>query len=261
MIVFTTAYKDIDRSKWPDFARSNDEYLFYFLNLARNIKYKLVVYLAAKTIQRFKDVPENVIFVDEAEVPTFFEEFMEIETQIMNSEEYLSKVPLHRRMFPEHKYAKYTLVNHSKINYISHTMDKILPGADFYAWIDFGCVRAREHLPENIGPLSNKIIFQCLTTHGETLTEEEMIQSGIVYIAGSQFIVHHSLVKQFHDLYRTKLLEWHQRFICDDDQSLVYQLYIKHPELFQLRCYPKWFHLFYTLRAPSTIYIRDPPNP
>ena len=48
-IIFTTAFKDINRGTWPVIGpagrRSNQHYIDCFLSLTNNIKYKLIVYV------------------------------------------------------------------------------------------------------------------------------------------------------------------------------------------------------------------------
>ena len=39
-ILFISAFKDIDRSNWQHYKRSTKLYISYFMNIAKNIKYK-----------------------------------------------------------------------------------------------------------------------------------------------------------------------------------------------------------------------------
>ena len=40
-IIFTTAYKDINRKNWDHYKATNEYYINYFNTLVDNIKYKL----------------------------------------------------------------------------------------------------------------------------------------------------------------------------------------------------------------------------
>ena len=63
-------------------------------------------------------------------------------------------------------------------------------------------------------------------------------------MAGSQFVVHRDLVEPFASLYEAKIVEWHQKGICDDDQNLVLQVYFDNRALFELFPSDEWFSLF-----------------
>ena len=52
------------------------------------------------------------------------------------------------------------------------------------------------------------------------------------------------LVDIYHSNYENKLNFWHSNNICDDDESMVLQLYFDNPELFHIIIDKKWFTLF-----------------
>ena len=78
----------------------------------------------------------------------------------------------------------------------------------------------------------------------EKIDVNTMLWSYNIYLKGSQFIVHTSLVNIFEKLYENKLVEWSKFIVCDDDQTLVLQIYYDNRGLFQLIQDNEWFSLF-----------------
>lgn len=245
-----TAYKDIKRSNWSNYSRTNNEYFISFLNLTQYIDFNLVVYLEEdiyRELSKFK-FNSNIIFKNLNNVNTFFDKYLQTEKLIMNSECYKNKIPYSRKTNPEHIYAEYNLINHSKINFISNT--KKIFNYDFFAWIDFGYVRDLTTIPVkkniNVSLLPEKIIYHYLKYPdlNNIVNPNAMLKSEDIYLTGSSFIVPNSLVENFEMLYENKINVFHNDYICDDDQNLVLQLYYDKPELFHIIYNEKWFSLF-----------------
>ena len=249
-ILFVTAYKDIRRHNWEITPRSVNTYIDSFNRLAQNINYRLVVFLDhndSNVINRIdKNIIEknNVSIIDLNLVNTFYNKYIHIENQIINSQEYKDKIPSDRKGAPEHIYAEYDLVNHSKINYVTYCKN-IYRSYKYYSWIDFG-IKDINNIPTNINfsKLTDKITYLSLKTPSNHLSSNEMLKTHDIYIAGSQFIVHHDLVDKFEKIYEEQLIEWHEQNICDDDQNCVYQIYFKYTNLFELIFDNNWFTLF-----------------
>ena len=94
-----------------------------------------------------------MIFKDMNDVDTFYDKYIDIDTEIINSDEYKSKIPSHRKNNPEHCQTGYNLINNSKICFIKHTK-KYFSNYKFYSWIDFiyfsntmFCWRTIKHYP------------------------------------------------------------------------------------------------------------------
>jgi len=250
-IIFVTAFKDIGRINWKDYKRTNDEYFNNFYNLAKNIKYKLIVYVETyikNQLEKRFSFNDNIIFKDFNEVEdTFFNKCMIEEKKIMSSSIYQKKIPLSRKLKnPEHIYAEYTLINHSKINFLTHSK-KNNPNYIFYAWIDFGYLRDINNVPKDIDilKLPNKIIYHALKIPPKNrISPNAMLASEEVYLTGSSYIVHNSLVEKFELMHEYKILKWQLNYIADDDQNLILQIYFDNPELFHLIQYEEWFSLY-----------------
>lgn len=269
-IIFVTAFKDINRDKWEHYSLSARRYIDYFYTLSDNISYKLIVYLEDNIkhiVIKNKQFRENIIFEDFNKVNTFFNNFIEDDIKIISSKEYKDKIPYNRKHLPEHLYSEYNLINHSKINFISHTK-KLYPNYLFYAWIDFGRMNeSLNNIPRDIDinliP-KNKISYHCVNEPPlNKITSNDMLKSNFVFFLGSSFIVPNNLVDLFELLWRKKIIEWQKNNITDDDQNLVLQIYFDNIDLFNKIKYDKWYGMYNTLINKNTIFVqiasyRDP---
>lgn len=250
-ILFVTAYKDIGRDKWLSIPRTTQSYCDAFYKYASRIKYNIIVFVD-ENIKKFLEtnykIASNIHFHDISMYNSFYNKYINVENQIINSNVYKKKIPLDRQGCPEHLYAEYNLINHSKINYVSHAK-KLFKDYRYYSWIDFGL-----RLPEdsniynkiNIAKIPPKIIYQHVSSNlplhkmyvlpkKEDMTNpENMLSSSSIYFAGSIFIIHTDLVFEYEILYDLKLREFQSKNIVDDDQSVVLQIYLDNNEIFSM---------------------------
>ena len=248
-IIFSTAFQSINRDNWSSFNRKIEEYINYFLSLSQNILYKLIVYLDDNmfdVISKY-DLKSNIVLYKISHVKTFYNDFIENERIMINSKEYKRKLVPHRLNNPEHWSAEYNFVNHNKINYVSHTK-KLYPIYEYYAWIDFGCIRNNiNDIPKNINfkKLHKKISYLALNKiPNEKISAEDMLKRDDIYFAGAQFIIHTTLVETYEKLYRNLLETWKKEIICDDDQNAILQIYFDNKNLFELFYSNEWISLF-----------------
>lgn len=235
-------FKNIGRDNWKSFSRTEQDYLDNFRNLVENIEYPLVVYVEnyiLKKIVALESVKlrSNILLIDSSTIKTYLDTHLESEKQIMNSETYKQKIPKERKRCPEHIIPEYTLINHSKIQFLSHTQ-KIIPGYNHYAWIDFGWVLngALETLPKNIdlSKLGNKIILNNIDPLPKhNISAEDMLSIHKIYFAGGSFIVPAHLIETLQNAYTKKLEEWKMKGVADDDQNLFYQLWVDNKDMFE----------------------------
>lgn len=265
-ILFITAFKDIGRSTWNHWQRSNDEYLGYFHHLATNIDYTLVVFVdnAIETeLKRRYTFRSNIVFVDINRVKTFYDDYLPTQQSIVNSETYRAKIPDERRNNPEHVFAEYNLINHSKFNFVSYAK-KQNPEYDFYSWIDFGFTRSKdENVPVNIDTSllpTDRITYQLDEQPTTRIDPNDMLKSNTIYFMGSSNIIPNSLVEQFEDIYRTKIEELQQMWVVDDDQNVLLQIYYDYNRLFNTFVNRKWFS-FYTRFRMTNRYRFDEKRP
>jgi hypothetical protein len=247
-IIFITSYRDIGRDKWTHMKRTNQNYYDWFNVLALNIKYKLVVFIDDYTKNKLLEVNsynDNIEFRDLNEVNTFYDKYLLIEENIINSDIYKSKI--NNNIRPETWNAAYNLVNHSKINYVAYTK-KLYTSYTFYSWIDFGYTRESPTLvPQNLiieKIPKYKIILEYFKLPINRVNDEELLQINDTLFKASSFIIHTDLVEYTENKYNEKLEYWHINYICDDDESLLLQLYYDNPDKFYLIQDARWFSLY-----------------
>ena len=162
-ITYVTAYLDIGRGKWNRFGRSFDTYLDHFLPLIELIK---------KDNEEKSSISELILYIDEKyfekiilnckEILNFCTlikinlDFMkgkilwnrlEKERSILQSEEY--KIRFHHRLhFPENSIAEYTLINHSKIDFVCDAIQRT--NSDYFCWMDFGYFQDKNRIPSSL---------------------------------------------------------------------------------------------------------------
>jgi hypothetical protein len=252
--LFITALKDIGREKWGEnkinHERKLDTYIEYFVNLANNIEYNLLVYLendVKEYILSKYQFKENIRFMEMEKVYTFYDKYLEEEEAIMNSQIYKNKIPDTRKTFPEHCCAKYNAIVHSKVNFVADAK-RCVPDYKFYVWIDFGFTRDLSVVPKNINlqkvPI-NKITIQIVNkVPYERPNPNYMLSSFNDYLATSSFVIPSVFVEVYEKLYEKKLLEFQNNYIVDDDQGIANQLYYDNPSMFNLILDTCWFKMY-----------------
>lgn len=194
-----------------------------------------------------QQVPSSLFvnYTDLDSVSTFLSKFEDLEQSFIDSEEYKRSVPEQRRLNPEHNYAAYNLINHSKINFIA-AAKKMYPMYDYYMWTDFGCPDyPTEELNVSAVCPKNKVTYGVLTMPpAQRKSIREMLSNNDIYFMGSQFIVHTNAVHLYETMYLAQLRKFHEERVSDDDQNVVYQMTHTYPYLFNLAFVQEWFCLF-----------------
>lgn len=244
-IMFVSAFKDIGRDSWNAFKQSTDEYLRRFDLLSSNLSYPMVIYVEDSMRHLVKMRPGLIIMSLEG-VNTFLKEYESIETAIITSSEYQSLIPLRRKSNPEHLYASYNLINHSKVNFVQNT-SRLFSEFDHYIWINFGCIYNVANVPLRIDTkkLPRRVMYHGLDPLPKREVDPlEMLRTDNVYIMGSMFAVHRDWIDRYVRVYRQELERWHSLNVSDDEQNMVYQLVTKYPDMFEVVKGREWFTLF-----------------
>lgn len=254
--LFITAYKDIGRRHWKAYERPQEKYITVFTKMAIEISkyYSLIVYCTEevknecitmlKNNYTLDSFPENVIFIPLESVNTFYDKYIETERSIMKSPEYNSWIPSDRKDNPEHKFAEYNLINHSKINFVADAK-KRFDTYDYYTWVDFGLndYPSKDLKVEEMCP-KGKVVYGLNSPLNHVIHPRHMLSSHVIYFMGSEFIVHRDAVELFEVEYE-KTLQWlHSENISDDDQNVVLQVFYKNQTMFHLIYIGEWFSMF-----------------
>jgi len=255
-IIFTTAFKDINRANWSSYNRGNTEYIKNFLKMCLMFRHPLVVYVEDEIYKTIKSIPlklsENIIFKDSKSVNTFYDRYVDREKEVMRDDKYRNKIPTDRRDNPEHLPLGYNAVMHNKVNFMSETVRQY-PDYEHYGWIDFGYLK--HFLTEKDLPLtldysklkSEQITFGVMESPplDRKFTPDEMLTIHAIFFHGASFIVPKGLMFSYEKLYEEKVLELYDTYVSDDDQNIVYQIWVDHPEIFQYFKMSSWMKLYY----------------
>lgn len=252
-ILFVTAFKELGRERWAHYARRTDEYFDYFANLVQTLPHPLTVFIEdglrarAQAVIDAAAAADRVTVRDHGAVDSFLTKYLERERAVMAAPEFRQLVA-HRRDCPETHNPEYTLVNHSKINFV-RAAQTAQPDFDFYAWVDFGmCRGASSAVPRlDVGGLPDKITYNTIAVPETRLDELRLLDSGAVFLTGDSFIVPAARVAPFEAAWEAKLLSWQARGLADDDQALVLQLFYDDPGQFALTVGGRWFMLYQML--------------
>lgn len=255
--LFITAYKDIGRSKWSAYQRDQSNYIHVFTKMALEISkhYTLLVYVSNEVKQQCEVelqkltgenvFPERVIFIALSSVPCFLDKYIDKEKDIIQSQAYKHCIPWDRKDNPEHCYAEYNLINHSKINFVADAKRRY-DTHEYYVWVDFGLkdYPSKELAIATVCP-KGKIVYGLLTPLPPYIVSpKQMLASHTIFFMGSEFVAHRDAVNAFESAFESTLCWLHEQNVSDDDQNVVLQVYFKYPHLFHCLQIGEWFSMF-----------------
>ncbi len=247
-----TAFLNLNRESWTSFSRKFDEYLYNFNNLYNFVKnnpktLELIVYIDISYSEKIQ--PANnitIVRINEQfmvnNIPCW--KRLKRETEIMNSDDY-KKITSHRTQFPENTIPRYTLINHSKIDFV--VFSEILTRCEQVCWCDFGY--CNDSTMENVNGTKfileneNKINFLLLNQFQEN---DRDIYNNIINpqerVVGGFFIGKMEVMKEYQKLYSKVLDMLDQMGLCTDDQEVVMECQFRNRKLFHfIHTNGKWF--------------------
>lgn len=247
-LCYVTAFLDIDRSNWKTFSRSIDDYFKAFENFfpifekALESNYFMVCFIDDKHFERIQNLnpPSNIIFIkiDEQYLDknSVLWSRLKEEENIINSKEYKNLVN-HRLQFPENNNAKYTLINHCKIDFVNLAIKHIK--SEYYCWVDFGYLSKKEKTPLemlDINKLNKEKINYTILNAIRDIDRNYLytLKYAPEKIGGFFFFGNCENMKKFQSLYHYVHLKFQNLNIVDDDQFMVLQCYFENPDLFEL---------------------------
>ena len=259
---YVTAFFDIGRSNWNHFNKSFEDYLSHFrpflslFSIEKNKNYdEMIVFIDEKyflILQKLiienksliKLIPINIHFLEEN---IYSWKQIHRERLIMDSP-YFKKMIDHRKKFPECNFAEYTIINHSKIDFICYVIEKNLSKKTIFSWVDFGFFSKIENIPTNLLDVTK---FNLDRINYSLINPINAIDFDINFtlkyapekIGGFFFLGTKFKMIEYQKLYH-KVLHFFQYIVCfcDDDQHLVLQCYYRNPNLFNLITNPLGWH-------------------
>ena len=257
-VPLVTMFYDIGRDSWKLHPRKVDEYIEAF-SVFLNYDYSMIIFIDSRYFDTLKSLVKNSKFPNSKKLISINEKWLndniwswsklERETEIMSSESYKKLLSQRISMnYPENVNPKYTILTHSKIDFVNYAIDNNFADGDFVGWVDFGYFQNKtswEYIPNNvvdISKLDQHKVNLCLV---HPLDERDKdIQYTLLnapekiaayFFAGDKFSI-----KQFQKLCHKWLENFQKIGIADDEQSLWLQCYYEMPEIFQLNVFGKW---------------------
>ena len=263
-ITIVTAFFDIGRGRLPKEKhgrilphyqhRSVDTYFEFFKNLAR-LKNDLVVYTTEDFANDVNEIRKSYGLEDRTKIvvmpsylPNGFESIREKVQEVMDSNEYISKI--NNPQLIEYWHPDYVLVNIFKSLYVTHAIESGFVSTDLTAWIDFGYCRDLETIP---APYEWKYDFDTDKIHFFNMRKIEperpindIIYTGDVYIQGCHIVAGSKMWSKLKELVFKNLGILLSHNLSDDDQTLLLMAYLTEPESFELRYNSPddWFRIF-----------------
>ncbi|MDB4413284.1 hypothetical protein N9189_02045 [Pirellulaceae bacterium] len=263
-ITYVSAFYDLGRDKWKTFPRTFEEYLKGFRPFIEMFSqppeeigmYNMVLFIDSKHIETLrKEIhPHTKITLIPIDSQFLWDNLpmwrtLSIEKYIMETQRF-KNIVAHRSMCPECYIPEYTLINHCKIDYICHLIDKCalykVSPSDYYCWVDFGYNMLPERIPERmLDPQKldpNKVNYTLINPI--TQSDRDILQTmshalekvGGFFFCGSSYIL-----KQYQTLYH-QVLTYYQNVLglADDDQALVLACFFHRPDMFAMHYTGKW---------------------
>lgn len=257
-LCYVSAFLDIGRSEWRTYKRTTENYIDCFMfnidmfleNIDIINNYEMIVYIDDKYYEILKTkiyekdfnnlLPIKLIPINENWLNNnlILWKRLEEEQKVMQKEEFKILLGNRKNLYPECWNAKYTLINHSKIDFVCHSI-KNYTNADYVCWFDFGYNETKERLPKRLIDISklseDKIIYIMVNP----IQEEDLNIYFTLYYAretfgGGFFVGKKHKLLEFQKLYHDIHLLLLKNNICDDDQGLLTQIYAERPNLFKL---------------------------
>lgn len=253
-----TFFYDIERENWKQFSRSSYDYINSF-NVMLEYNYEMVVFVDEKYYDIVKKNIENSKYPENKKIIPINEKWLEKniwswgklerEKEIMSSEYYMNLVQ-HRinNHYPENTNPKYTILTHSKIDFVNYVVDNNLTNCDIVSWVDFGYFQNKStpnFRPNNVLDLNkfdlNKINI-CLINDIDEYDKDIIytLKNSPEKIGAYFFLGDKNNMKKFQSLCHEWLVKYQELNISDDEQSLWLQCYFQNQDLFKKHVFGKW---------------------
>jgi len=258
-VIFVTAFKNLNRHNWEGFERTVDNYINYFENLTM-IPIRLICYC--------EDDVRNILHTKLKFVNTYpynseetFFRFIDKEKEVMNSVQFKNLVK--HRNDPETNKPGYNSATHNKVWFIKRTK-AMFPNYTHYAWIDFGYIRTKDNIPQQLDfthLLDNKILFSTMKQFQiDKLSNpiQACIDINSQTLIGGIYFCPKNMVDWYYQEYYKMVMNYYANNLVDDDQEIVKQLLRSHSHKFNLVATGAWFELLNTFKVPLAIDVVIP---
>lgn len=246
-----TFFFDIGRENWSLHPRCVQEYFDSFDILLR-YNNKIIVFIDDRYFEKIKESSFIKVFpinLDWLKDNIWAWQKIDREKEIINSENYKNLVKQRiEKNYPENINPLYTILTHSKIDFVNYAIDHEMIKSEYVGWVDFGYFHSKnteDFLPK--GPLKTEKL-DCEKINICLINQIEEKDKDIIYtlqnapekIGAYFFWGNKNNLKLFQNLCH-KWLDYFQSInIADDEQHLWLQCYFEQPDLFKLHIFNKW---------------------
>lgn len=258
-----TAFYDIGRARWESktFSRSNETYFAAFKNLLK-YAFNTIIFVDCRHRLMTEDLVASSPFPHTKQVIAIDERWLdqniwawsrlEREREIMDSPQYKSLIP--RRVaagYPENIKPEYTILVHSKIDFVNYAISSGMSDAGYFIWVDFGYLLDRimpAFAPHSkIDPtkfVKGKINLCSL---GSPLNERDRdmlytLRNAPAKLTGGVFGGDGNAMTRFQNLCHVWLEKFQHAGIADDEQALWIQCVFDRQSEFAIHAFPGWHH-------------------
>lgn len=249
MYTIVTGFFNIQRDKWSHYSRSLEKYKDNFRRIS-TIPDPMIIFVEKELYDFVLECRQ-----DKAEITTihiitiqdlyYYPYYQQIET-IMNSDDF--KKDLKNPICPEICSPLYDVIMWSKIDLVARVVKNNPYQTSHFVWLDFG-IHTHMFRDEMLlrplfnKPIPNKLKFLCLSfPEPADLKISTYYKSNNVRLAGTSFSgdAHHMLLLETH--VKTEVDRCLSQKVVDSDQAVFTQIYLQHPQLFDLH-YGDWAQL------------------
>jgi protein YibB len=268
-ITLVTAFLDIGRDNWEnnDFKRTTNFYINSFLTYL-NYPYKMVCYIDEKYFEHVYKVYKKSPYQNKQFIPIHrewldqnihawrqiekdrnilndpnFKKFLKGRLEFMYPEGIPEENEQRTYLCPENIYPEYNVINHSKIDFISHAIKNGFINTYYTAWSDFGYFstyhKDGESLPTetiDTNKLDPNKITICLRR--EIIEDDKDMFFTLLFayelFIGAFYAGPTHIMEGFKDIYHDCVEELYRNGISDDDQHVYIRCYMKNPDIFNL---------------------------
>lgn len=258
-VTLVTAFYDIGRSEWnSQFNRKSDEYVESF-RVFLSYDYDMIIYIDDRYYEKLKTLIDESPHARTKRLIPINEKWMSEniwawsrlpkEKEIMSSDKYRRLIP-HRiaAKYPENVNPEYTIITHSKIDFICNAIDCNMINTNIAVWVDFGYFRNKtqdKHIPKkqfDLSKLDTKKVNLC-GMHEITEQDRDVLYTlsyAPVKICAYLFAATKENMKWFQSRCHEALEVYQMNGLADDEQGLWLLCYFADVERYKVHYFPEW---------------------
>ncbi len=255
-----TAFYDIGRTEWdsPMFRRKSSDYIDSF-SVFLNYGFDMIIFIDERHHAVLKSMVDSSPNGRNKRLIPINKEWMEKniwawsrlerEREIMNSQYYKSLIP-HRiaNRYPENVNPEYTIMTHSKVDFLGYVVDKNLTESEYLLWVDFGYFHNKtqpKHLPHStvdLSKLRDGVIHLCGMNPIDDADRDVLntLRHAPVKICAYLFGGTKPMMKHFQSMAHDALEFYQLNGIADDEQAVWLHCIFRNRNLFDIKLFLEW---------------------